>query len=107
VGAMQSVGATLWKRLFTTKEHNRLLGRFTITVSRSLVTWLRSMRYTLETQSPFSLNGAKGVGESGTIPMPAAIANAVHDAFGGGRGLCVLPLMPERVFQYLREGERL
>ncbi len=54
-----------------------------------------------ETPSPFSLNGAKGVGESGTIPIPAAIANAVHDALGGTRGLCELPLTPERVFRYL------
>lgn len=54
-----------------------------------------------ETPSPFSLNGAKGVGESGTIPIPAAIANAVHDALGGARGLCELPLTPERVFRYL------
>jgi carbon-monoxide dehydrogenase large subunit len=54
-----------------------------------------------ETPSPFSLNGAKGVGESGTIPIPAAIANAVHDALGGMRGLCELPLTPEQVFRYM------
>lgn len=33
-----------------------------------------------ETPSPFSLNGAKGVGEAGTIPVPAAIVNAVQAA---------------------------
>jgi carbon-monoxide dehydrogenase large subunit len=54
-----------------------------------------------ETPSPFSLNGAKGVGESGTIPLPAAVANAVHDALGGERGICELPLTPDRVFRYL------
>jgi carbon-monoxide dehydrogenase large subunit len=36
----------------------------------------------LETPSPFSLNGAKGAGESGTIPVPAALANAIRDALG-------------------------
>jgi CO/xanthine dehydrogenase Mo-binding subunit len=38
----------------------------------------------LETPSPFLPNGAKGVGESGVIPIPAAIANAVRDALGPG-----------------------
>ncbi|MDT9598796.1 xanthine dehydrogenase family protein molybdopterin-binding subunit [Sphingosinicella rhizophila] len=36
----------------------------------------------LETPSPFFPNGAKGVGESGVIPTPAAIANALRDALG-------------------------
>jgi carbon-monoxide dehydrogenase large subunit len=36
----------------------------------------------LETPSPFSLNGAKGAGESGTIAVPAALANAIRDALG-------------------------
>src|SRR6185312_6769846 len=30
----------------------------------------------LETPSPFSLNGAKGCGESGAIPLPAVVAHA-------------------------------
>jgi aerobic carbon-monoxide dehydrogenase large subunit len=34
----------------------------------------------LETPSPFSLNGAKGAGESGIIPLPAVLANAIRDA---------------------------
>jgi CO/xanthine dehydrogenase Mo-binding subunit len=32
-----------------------------------------------ETEGPF---GAKGLGESGVIPVSAAVANAVHDAIG-------------------------
>lgn len=40
----------------------------------------------LETPSPFSLNGAKGVGESGVIPMTAVLANAIRDALGHGAG---------------------
>jgi carbon-monoxide dehydrogenase large subunit len=36
----------------------------------------------LETPSPFSLNGAKGAGEGGCIPVPAALANAIRDAIG-------------------------
>nr|WP_047167602.1 xanthine dehydrogenase family protein molybdopterin-binding subunit [Sphingomonas sp. Y57] len=51
----------------------------------------------LETPSPFFPNGAKGVGESGTIPIPAAIANAIRDALGEVAGDAVnrLPIRPE------------
>jgi carbon-monoxide dehydrogenase large subunit len=34
----------------------------------------------LEHPSPFTPLGAKGVGEGGAIPGPAAVANAVEDA---------------------------
>ena len=49
------------------------------------------------TPSPFSPMGAKGVGESGTIPVPAAIANAVQHAIGGAtaKRLTALPLSAE------------
>jgi carbon-monoxide dehydrogenase large subunit len=37
----------------------------------------------LETPSPLNPLGLKGVGESGTLPMPAVVASAVEDALGG------------------------
>jgi aerobic carbon-monoxide dehydrogenase large subunit len=49
----------------------------------------------LEIPSPDSANGAKGVGEGGTLAPTAAIANAVGDALG--LEFNVLPLTPERV----------
>ena len=45
--------------------------------------------------APGSPNGAKGVGEGGTLGPPGAIANAVSDALGVE--LNELPLTPERV----------
>jgi len=47
--------------------------------------------------------GIKGVGESGIIPVAAAIANAVEDALAA-RGVEVeeVPLSPGRVFSLLR-----
>jgi carbon-monoxide dehydrogenase large subunit len=48
--------------------------------------------------------GLKGVGETGTIPAPAAVVNALEDAL---RSLCVdaelgtLPLTPNRLFELL------
>jgi CO/xanthine dehydrogenase Mo-binding subunit len=45
--------------------------------------------------------GAKGVGESATLPLSPAIANAIDDAVGVR--LTKLPLTPEAVFRALRE----
>jgi aerobic carbon-monoxide dehydrogenase large subunit len=49
----------------------------------------------LEIPSPDSPNGAKGVGEGGTLAPPAAIANAVGDALGVEMN--ELPLTPELI----------
>jgi CO/xanthine dehydrogenase Mo-binding subunit len=51
-----------------------------------------------EPDGPF---GAKGVGEIGLVPVPAAIANAVEAAIGAR--LRKLPLTPERVLDGLLE----
>ncbi|MFD2497779.1 hypothetical protein ACFSTI_01470 [Rhizorhabdus histidinilytica] len=44
----------------------------------------------------------KGVGESGTIAVPAAIMNAVQHAIGTGTTLTALPLSAERVWEAMR-----
>jgi carbon-monoxide dehydrogenase large subunit len=52
----------------------------------------------METPSPLSRYGQKGIGESGAIGPPAAIANAVNDALVPlGAEVCEVPLTPERV----------
>jgi CO/xanthine dehydrogenase Mo-binding subunit len=53
-----------------------------------------------QNNAPF---GAKGVGESSTMPVSPAIANAIDDAIG--IRLTELPLTPEAVFRALRERE--
>ena len=47
---------------------------------------------TVDAEGPF---GAKGLGESGVIPVSAAVANAVHDAIGVR--FTELPITPDRV----------
>ena len=54
----------------------------------------------LEIPAPGSPNGAKGVGEGGTLAPGAALANAVSDALGVE--LNELPLTPERVREAAR-----
>ena len=57
----------------------------------------------LQTPSPFNPLGAKGVGESGSIAMPAAVAGAVADALAplGIRHLDP-PYTPEKLWRALR-----
>ena len=56
----------------------------------------RNLIETVDEQGPF---GAKGLGESGVIPVSAAIANAVKDATGVR--FTELPMTPQRVYQAL------
>jgi CO/xanthine dehydrogenase Mo-binding subunit len=52
----------------------------------------------VDAEGPF---GAKGLGESGTIPVAAAVANAVKDATGAR--FTELPITPERVWRALAD----
>ncbi len=54
----------------------------------------------LETASPNTVRGFKGIGESATIGAPACIANAVSDALG--RDVDALPMTPARIVHWLR-----
>jgi aerobic carbon-monoxide dehydrogenase large subunit len=63
----------------------------------------------METLSPYTVFGQKGLGEGGAIAPPAAIANAVNDAL---RGIAIeinqSPITPRRVLEAIRAyvGER-
>jgi len=54
----------------------------------------------LDTQSPSTVGGFRGMGEGGTIGAPAAIANAISDALMPlGIEITELPVTPERLFR--------
>jgi carbon-monoxide dehydrogenase large subunit len=56
----------------------------------------------METPSPYSAFGQKGIGEGGAIGPPAAIANAVNDALRPlGVEINHLPITPHRVLEAL------
>jgi carbon-monoxide dehydrogenase large subunit len=60
----------------------------------------------IETPSPYTPLGIKGMGEGGAIAPPAAIANAVADALAplGGR-VNEIPLTPERVLRCIERSQ--
>ena len=52
----------------------------------------------METPSPYTQFGVKGIGEGGAIAPPAAIANAVNDALRQlGAELMQSPITPHRI----------
>ena len=59
----------------------------------------------LETPSPFTIGGIKGMGEGGAIAPGAVIASAIEDALShlGETVVNDLPLTPERVLAYIDE----
>ena len=62
----------------------------------------------LESESPTTLGGFRGMGEGGTIGAPAAIANAVTDALAPlGIDINELPVTPERLFRLIKAARAL
>ena len=58
------------------------------------------------TPSPLNPLGVKGAGEGGTLPAPAAIANAVADALRPlGIEVTEMPLTRERLWRRVREAQ--
>ncbi len=54
----------------------------------------------METPSPYTRFGQKGVGEGGAIAPPAAITNAINDALAPlGAELLVSPVTPQRIVE--------
>jgi carbon-monoxide dehydrogenase large subunit len=61
----------------------------------------------METPSPHTAFGVKGIGEGGAVGPPAAIVSAVNDALrAAGATVYDLPLTPERILAALAAGTR-
>jgi carbon-monoxide dehydrogenase large subunit len=61
----------------------------------------------VDTPTDTNAEGFKGAGESGTIPVPAAIANAIEDALRKRNPEAVvdrLPITPDRIVEMLNPG---
>jgi len=60
-----------------------------------------------ETETIHNPEGFRGVGEAGTIAVPAAVANAIEDAlYAMGHDVCVgeVPVTPMRLWHLMHEG---
>jgi len=96
-GVAQGIGAALLEEIVH-DEHGQLLSGTLmdyVVPSACEVPWMEV--HHIETPSPVTLGGFRGMGEGGTIGAPAAIANAVADALGVE--VAELPVTPERIFR--------
>ena len=60
----------------------------------------------METPSPYSLFGQKGIGEGGAIGSVAAVTNAVNDAlFRVGAEVCETPMTPRRILTAIQDAK--
>jgi 2-furoyl-CoA dehydrogenase large subunit len=98
-GFAHGVGAALFEQVVYDEDGNLLTGTFMdyLCPTAADIPSVRSEH--LETPSPFTALGAKGVGEGTTMSAPVAIANAVADAVG--IDAVELPLTPARVWELL------
>jgi carbon-monoxide dehydrogenase large subunit len=61
----------------------------------------------METPSPYTNFGQKGVGEGGAIGPAGAIANAINDALAPlGVEICQIPVTPRRIIEAIEEQRR-
>jgi carbon-monoxide dehydrogenase large subunit len=92
----QGIGEALGERLVYDAEAQLLTGtlmEYAIPTAAALPSFALGH---LETPSPLTPGGHKGMGEGGTIGAPAAIANAVADAVRPlGVPVTALPILPE------------
>jgi carbon-monoxide dehydrogenase large subunit len=92
----QGIGEALSERLVYDEEGQLLTGTlmdYPLAVASALPAFAVGH---LETPSPITPGGYKGMGEGGTIGAPAAIANAVADAVRPlGIAITALPILPE------------
>jgi carbon-monoxide dehydrogenase large subunit len=100
--AAQGIGQALFEEAVHDDAGQLLTGNFAVYGLPSAVEVPPLQSELLETPSPFTPLGVKGLGESGAIAVPAAIANAVADALAplGVRHLDP-PYTPERLWRVL------
>jgi 2-furoyl-CoA dehydrogenase large subunit len=98
-GFAHGVGAALFERIVYDEDGNLLTGTFMDYLCPTAADVPSIRMGHLETPSPFTALGAKGLGEGTTMSAPVAIANAVADALG--TDAVELPLTPGRVWELL------
>jgi carbon-monoxide dehydrogenase large subunit len=105
-GVAQGIGSALFEELVYDDGGQLLTTSFADYLVPSAAELPAIEVHHLETPSPFTLGGVKGVGEGGAIGPGAAIAAAVEDAIRPLSRAHVnrLPVTPERVLGWIQQG---
>src|SRR4030088_1965255 len=91
----QAVGAALYEEYAYAPDGSFLTGTFADYLLPTTAEILDPVILHMETPSPFTPLGSKGVGEGNCMSTPVCIANAVADALGGKD--LELPLVPHKL----------
>jgi len=104
-GVAQGIGSALYEEIVYDENGQLLTGTLMDYLPPTAPDVPRVEIAHIETPSPYTPGGMKGMGEGGAIAPPAAIANAVADAL---RDLAPrvnrIPLTPERVLAIIDKG---
>ena len=105
-GVAQGIGAALYEEVVYDEEGQLLTGSLVDYLVPTASELLPIEVHHIETPSPTTLGGFRGMGEGGTIGAPAAIANAVSDAlFHLGIEINEIPITPDKLFRLVRGAE--
>ena len=94
-GFAQALGAALYEEYAYAADGNFLTGTFADYLLPTTVEVPDPIVLHMETPSPFTPLGAKGVGEGNCMSTPVCIANAIADALGAMD--LELPLVPAKL----------
>lgn len=102
-GFSNAVGAALYEEYSYSEDGNFLSGTFAdyLVPSAAEIPDLQIVH--METPSPFTVLGAKGVGEGNCMSTPVTLANAVSDALS--KSVICLPMTPVRIRAMLGDTE--
>jgi aerobic carbon-monoxide dehydrogenase large subunit len=106
-GVAQGIGAALYEEVLYDSQGQLASGSLMdyLVPAASELPRIEAMH--LDTASPTTLGGFRGIGEGGTIGAPAAIANAVADALAPlDIAIDELPITPERLYRLLAAARR-
>jgi 2-furoyl-CoA dehydrogenase large subunit len=102
-GFAQAVGAALYEEYAYAPDGNFLTGTFADYLLPTTKEVIDPCILHMQTPSPFTPLGAKGVGEGNCMSTPVCIANAVSDALGAED--LELPLVPAKLVNLVRGAE--
>ena len=103
-GTIHGVGGALLEEFRYNEDGQMVTGSFMDYLCPTATESPRLSIDHIETPSPFSLLGAKGMGEGNTMSAPPALANAVADAMKpAGVRVTELPITPSKLFSLAQE----
>lgn len=102
-GFTQALGAALYEEYAYGPDGSYLTGTFADYLLPTTTEVPEPLILHMETPSPFTPLGSKGVGEGNCMSTPVCIANAVADALGVND--IVLPLVPAKLADIVRGAE--